>query len=291
MIKTLLCLYNERSGSSPAKSKISEAFKKHDIAVEYCDIRLNKKEIKARLDSKKYTCLFVAGGDGTVRLGAELAIGSNVPLGILPVGTLNHFAKDAGIPTELDEAVDVIVAARIVKCDYCTVNSQIFVNNASLGLYPSLVHDRDNINSQSNKWLSGAKALIRSLWRNRNRLYTIETHNSSRVFKSPLVFIGNNEYTIDSLGLSTRSSLSKGVLFVYVVQATRRWRVVIIAVGHLFGIRLKKADTLLQSMEAITIGIPKDEVTASLDGELVTLSTPLVFEQHGKGLSLYTMQD
>lgn len=84
-----------------------------------------------------------AGGDGTINAVASVLAGSGVPFGVLPLGTLNHFAKDIGMPLELEEAVRTIGAGRTRRVDVGQVNDRIFLNNSSLGLYPDIVHDRD----------------------------------------------------------------------------------------------------------------------------------------------------
>src|SRR5690242_13341436 len=83
-----------------------------------------------------------AGGDGTVNALASLLRGKPTALGILPLGTLNHFARDLGIPLELKDAAAVIAGGRTIDVDVGEVNGRTFVNNASLGLYPAIVQER-----------------------------------------------------------------------------------------------------------------------------------------------------
>src|SRR5207342_1025227 len=80
--------------------------------------------------------VIVGGGDGTVRAVAGAVAGSNVPLGILPLGTLNHFARDIGLPIDLEQAVAVIVAGHHRRVDLAEVNGRVFINNSSVGIYP-----------------------------------------------------------------------------------------------------------------------------------------------------------
>ena len=76
------------------------------------------------------------GGDGTISSVAAALIGKDKRLGILPFGTMNHFAKDLFIPLELEGAIGTIVAGHETKVDVGEVNGEIFINNSSLGLYP-----------------------------------------------------------------------------------------------------------------------------------------------------------
>ena len=87
--------------------------------------------------------LVAAGGDGTVNTLAGVAVDAGVPLGVLPQGTLNHFAKDLGIPTDLDDALEVVLAGHTRRVDVGEVSGRIFVNNSSLGVYPRIVRLRE----------------------------------------------------------------------------------------------------------------------------------------------------
>src|SRR5882757_426639 len=87
--------------------------------------------------------IVAGGGDGTVRTVAQELVGSDVVLGVLPLGTLNHFARDLGLPLDIPGAVSVIVGGVTAAIDVAEVNDRIFVNNSSIGLYPNLVRDRD----------------------------------------------------------------------------------------------------------------------------------------------------
>src|SRR4029450_6264872 len=86
--------------------------------------------------------VIAGGGDGTVNTVAAALVGTEVVLGVLPLGTLNHFAKDLGLPLELGGAVQTIGAGHTVRIDVGEVNGQMFLNNSSLGLYPRIVRHR-----------------------------------------------------------------------------------------------------------------------------------------------------
>ncbi len=87
--------------------------------------------------------IVAAGGDGTINSVAAAVVDSPKPLGILPFGTMNHFAKDLNIPLDLAGAVETIANGHTVNIDIGEVNGRIFVNNSSLGLYPSIIRKRD----------------------------------------------------------------------------------------------------------------------------------------------------
>ncbi|MGB6195357.1 MAG: diacylglycerol kinase family protein, partial [Methyloceanibacter sp.] len=90
----------------------------------------------ARARSAEIDAVVVGGGDGSIRTVAGVLAQTGVPLGILPLGTLNHFAKDLGIPLHLKEAAEVIAKGEKRTVDLAEVNGETFINNSSIGIYP-----------------------------------------------------------------------------------------------------------------------------------------------------------
>src|ERR1700730_7417438 len=86
--------------------------------------------------------IIVGGGDGTLNAAAGLLIGSGIALGVLPLGTFNHFAKDLHVPLDVESAVATIAEGYCAQVDVGAVNDHFFLNNASLGIYPQLVETR-----------------------------------------------------------------------------------------------------------------------------------------------------
>ncbi|HZI88057.1 MAG TPA: diacylglycerol kinase family protein, partial [Pyrinomonadaceae bacterium] len=98
----------------------------------------------ARRAARMQTDIIVAGGgDGTINAVASELVGTDKAFGVLPLGTLNHFAKDLNIPVDIEAAVRTIVSGHTTRVDVAQVNDRIFLNNSSLGLYPRLVHERE----------------------------------------------------------------------------------------------------------------------------------------------------
>ena len=89
--------------------------------------------------------IVVAGGDGTVNAAAGAAAGTDLLLGVLPMGTFNHFAKDLGLPTDLPGAAAALAQGDERQVDVGEVNGRVFVNNSALGVYPEMVAVRDRL--------------------------------------------------------------------------------------------------------------------------------------------------
>src|SRR5205085_3689399 len=102
------------------------------------------------------------GGDGTQSAIASRLAGTQLVHGVLPLGTLNHFAKDLGIPLQLDEAVRTLAEGRVLEVDVGEVNGRVFINNSSLGLYPEIVRERElqQMRLGKSKWRALASASL-----------------------------------------------------------------------------------------------------------------------------------
>ncbi len=158
----------------------------------------------ARSASARSTIVAAAGGDGTVCGVAAGLVDGPAALAVLPLGTLNHFAKDLRIPLDLAKAVAVVAAGHTARIDVGVVNDRVFVNNSSIGIYPSIVDAREALRSQGHrKWPAMAIATFRVLRRYRGVKVTIEIDGRRHTWRTPFVFVGNNEYTIDGSRLGT----------------------------------------------------------------------------------------
>ena len=220
--------------------------------------------------------LIAAGGDGTVSAVAGAVIGTEAILGVLPVGTLNHFAKDMKIPLDLKAAVAVIQKGETAEVDVGEVNGRVFVNKSSLGLYPSMVFERDlHRRTGHNKWVAMFWACVTVLRRFRSVRVRLNIHGQTSLRKTPFVFIGNNEYRIEGLQAGTRASLKQGRLSLYIAQPASRLRLIWLSLLPLFG-RLRTAkDFEMFRVDETSIEPHRKKIRISLDGEIAALHTPL----------------
>ncbi len=219
-----------------------------------------------------------AGGDGTVNVVASAVIEHDIPLGVLPVGTLNHFAKDVGIPLELPDAVRVIAEGSVRRVDAGEVNGRLFLNNSSIGVYPRIVELRKRYGGRgAGKWIAAVWATLAVLRRHPFVGVRIRTEEEVIVRRTPFVFVGNNEYRMEGLRAASRESLTGGQLVLYVMHATRRqgviglaWQVLWRGAEHVDELDLfRVAETVVETR--------RRRVQVSLDGEVVTLRTPLEY--------------
>ena len=153
----------------------------------------------------------------------------DVPLGVLPLGTFNHFAKDLGIPLDLAEAAAAVVVGAVRSVDVAEVNGRCFVNNSSLGVYPVMVGLRDRIREERG-W-GKVRSVPVAAWRVLRRFPVRRLHISGDGYqvhlRTPFVFVGNNRYEIGPSGVGERTVLDRGELCLYVARAAVAPRLVL----------------------------------------------------------------
>jgi YegS/Rv2252/BmrU family lipid kinase len=220
-----------------------------------------------------------AGGDGTVSAVASCLKGTGVTLAVLPMGTLNHFARDLGIPGDVTAAVKAIAEGRAIGVDLGEVNERPFINNASLGLYPDIVRDRTRQQRRLGRGKAWAMfwATLTALRNAPFLTLRMEIDGEAIHCRSPFVFVGNNDYVMEGFSIGTRSSLRDGKLSIYTTQRRTRAGLIRLAFRALFG-RLHQADDFSNvSAASVRIEAPHRRLLVATDGEVVAMETPLHF--------------
>jgi len=284
-MKRVACVYNQSSGSALSADDIRDLFAAHKVTADCFDVT-DGETISQQLQGKKYEAIVAVGGDGTVNATARLAVQHSLPLGVIPAGTLNHFAKDLGLPLQAAKAVVAIVKGKLLAIDYATVNGELFINNSSIGIYPSTVLRRER-KSRLFKWPATAVAFVAALFRHHTIHAHITTPTETWEHRSPLIFVGNNEYQVEKVGFTKRETLSRGQLFLYAVQAARPMALLLLALLSLIGMRRRSTDFRSVSSGPITIKSSKASVNVAIDGEIVRLHFPLDYKLHAQGLKVY----
>lgn len=247
----------------------------------------------AREASTRATIVTAAGGDGTVNSVAAGVVDSQAALGVLPLGTLNHFARDLHIPFDLPKAVAVVVAGHIGRVDVGEVNGALFLNNSSIGVYPSIVEEREALRRRGHrKWPAMAIATVQVLGRYRGVRVTIEVDGLRRTWRTPFVFIGNNAYQIDGLRLGERARLDEGKLFVYLSPQLRAHQLPLLLAKALIGRARRSGDFEILPAAELWIGTSKvRRQRVALDGEVEPMHTPLHYRTRPKALRVVVPGD
>lgn len=228
------------------------------------------------------------GGDGTLSCAAGHLAGTGRTFGILPLGTLNHLARDAGIPAKLEEAAAVIAAGHVREIDVAEVNGRVFVNNSSVGLYPDMVLLREFEQEKfgSSKRMAMLRAGFASLRHFRRHRLWISAPGLEAPIRTPLLFVGNNRYQVNLLGLGKREQLDEGELCVYAIRARSRLHLFWAGIRGVFGRLDQQRDFITAYVSEAEISADRPSLTLSADGETVRMETPLRYRIRPKALRL-----
>jgi len=226
----------------------------------------------------------VGGGDGTISCAAGVLADQGRCLAVLPLGTLNHFAQAIGLDGTLEQAAGVAVHGEARRVDLGTAGERVFVNNASFGIYPRMVRDRDRLPLP--KWLATVPASIRVLWRPGSRRVPMTIDGERRDIRTPLLFVGNNRYSLDQGSVGRRESLEDGVLSLYAVTPRSGPGLLLEAVRILRGKADRREDfaTIAEGRE-VTIE-RQGRHPVAFDGEVIPMHFPLTLAIRQKALAV-----
>ena len=261
------------------KKRLVEAFHVNNLDAHFSFAESGEQllEMVKKAAKSDYQTIVAAGGDGTISAVAGAISESSKTLGVLPLGTLNHFSKDLNISAELEESVRVIAENHHQKIDAAEVNGQIFINNSSIGLYPQIVLRREKQQHRlgRGKWTAAFWAAIAVLRRYPFLLIKLKIDGKELTRKTPFVFIGNNEYEMDSFNIGGRKCLDAGNLSVYVLHRTGRMGLVRLVLRSIFGMLRQATDFETYCTGEITIETHHKKLLVAFDGEVKSMETPL----------------
>ncbi|HEU5050543.1 MAG TPA: diacylglycerol kinase family protein [Gemmatimonadales bacterium] len=288
MIAVVLNARSGRGTASEAPRRIRELCEEAGRAVQVATASGKAIERAARKAVAEGCELLVAGGgDGTIGTVAGIAAEAGIPFGVLPLGTRNHFARDLGIPLELDGAMQVVLAGQTRKVDLGEVNGRVFINNSSLGVYPRLVRFRERLRQYGlAKWAAALWALLAVLRAHPFMAVRITADGEAMVRRTPFVFIGNNEYRMEGLSAARRESLSDGVLALYVMNASGRRSLLWLGWQILRGRTAELSELEVFQVAEAEVELRRRSPHVALDGELVPLRGVLRYRVRPGALSV-----
>lgn len=237
--------------------------------------------------------VIAAGGDGTLSSVAGALVGTDATLGILPLGTLNHLARDLGIGFKLDQAAAVIAAGNRQRIDVAECNGRIFVNNSAIGLYPLMVADREGQqrlgrSKRAAMFVAGLRTL--ALYHH-HRLTLTVNDGETRTIDTPLLFVGNNDYRLDLRGPGRRATIRDGRLSVIVMRRMGRAGFFAAMIRALFG-RSRPGDMIhLDDVQRLRVASRRTRLTVSGDGETREVSPPLDYRIRPGALAVMVPPD
>jgi diacylglycerol kinase family enzyme len=226
----------------------------------------------------------IGGGDGSLAPVAGVALERGLPFVVVPLGTRNHFARDLGL--DLDDPLDALDAFAGVErsVDVGRVGERIFVNNVSLGLYASFVHDPER--KTRNRLTAFLRMAPAALGRSRTPLdVSFEVSGRLEHHEALVVLVANNGYGVESLAeLGERERLDEGLLHAYVIEAVSRHALTGLLLKAAIG-DVEEADGLVEwAAPRLRVDLPDHRIHAAIDGEPVVLDAPLELELEARAL-------
>ena len=294
----MIILLNSSSGTAAGKKEddlrgeLERGFRKRNISttIEFvpgADLQAAAERSVQKATRGEVDAIIVGGGDGTIRTVAGAIVGQRIPLGIIPLGTLNHFAKDLGVPLSLDDAIETIAAGVHRDVDVGEVNGEIFINNSSIGIYPYLVLDRERRRARRgiSKWpamfLAGLRA-IRNLPLQRLRIRAGDWQDAVR---SPCVFIGNNRYDLKGPSFGGRERLDAGELCLCVAEQQSRMALLWLGAKSVIGV-VDHRDLRILTLAALEVDSRRKRLLVACAGEIQVMQTPLKYRTRPAALRM-----
>jgi diacylglycerol kinase family enzyme len=279
----MVCILNGAAGSNrgaEAKQLVTDLFARHGTDARVLLARNGSElgDLARDAVAQGSQVVVAGGGDGTISAVAGALVGTRAALGVLPLGTLNHFAKDLQIPLDLEAAVATILTGRVMSIDVGEVNGRVFLNNSSIGIYPWIVREREEEQKKGRgKWAAFGLALLSVLKR-----YSL-LHARLRVdqedgpeARTPFVFIGNNTYESQGLNIGQRRALDLGRLWVLRAPPAGRGRLFLLALQHAFG-KGRVPELEIFDAQHVSVRTRAARLLVAADGEVISLQTPLQY--------------
>ncbi|PYF08112.1 diacylglycerol kinase family enzyme [Rhodobacter viridis] len=232
--------------------------------------------------------LVACGGDGTISAVADTIHGAGVRLGVIPTGTFNFFARGLGIPEDIDAAVAVLAGGTARAVQAGLVNDRLFLNNASIGLYPRILREREAI---YRRWgrsrLAAHWSVLRTMLVAPGGMWlTIEGATGTRRVHSPLAFVMNSPYQLDFLGIAGAGRLRAGELALLLAPETSLRAMLTGALKLGMGWAERHVDYQIDFGSAFTITPAKPRLLTARDGERSEMATPLHYRALPEGLTV-----
>ncbi|KXO80510.1 diacylglycerol kinase [Acinetobacter venetianus] len=299
-LRPLSIIYNQKSGFHAAQQdevyeRLMTFWTQHGFEIQVFELNqkvdfdeMMKSVLSRHQQADLRGVVVAAGGDGTLNAVAKRLMHTNIPMGVIPLGTFNYVARVLDIPIDVFSAADVIATGKFREVHVATINDQIYLNNASLGLYPLFIKKRELYNQHFgrfplNAYTSGLDVLLRE---HKSLKLSINVDGQKYPVATPLIFFGNNQLQLCDMKLRIAECAANGKLAGVVVAKSDRFSLLKMLLKLIQGKIEQTPDVYTFCAENITVGCKKDKVTVAIDGELMELETPLNFSVQKSSLKV-----
>lgn len=272
-----------------APERLRAAFVEHGHEVDVVKVARGTNIHELAKEAVREGCNIVVGGggDGTLNAVGSALAGSDALFGVLPVGTLNHFARDLNIPLDLDGAAQVILTGRPEKVDVAEVNGRGFLNNSIIGLYP--IYRFIKAEQERRGWHRWP-AFLWAVWTviRRYPFFTVRMEVDGRevVRRTPYILVANNEHAMQGYQLGTRASLKEGRLWVYVMRRQGRFGLLRMVINLALGRFSAEQDFDIFSAREVRVETKRRRIGVALDGEVTVMESPLHYRSRPLALNV-----
>ncbi|MDQ3438928.1 MAG: sphingosine kinase [Planctomycetota bacterium] len=269
------------SATKDEPERIRQAFEAAGQQVEVRDVEGAKleDETRAALETD-IDAIIAGGGDGTLNTIANVVAGSGKAYGVLPLGTHNHFAKDLGIPLELEPAIAALSAGEIVDLPIAEVNGRIFLNFSALGFHPEVVRHRDAQRKTlgRKKWTAMLVAFFHVFTRFPIIRVRMTTPERTMKRNTPSVIVCNNPHQMKVFGVESASVTERGLLNVYVARRSSRLGMIWLFIRAMFKSLDQAKNFESLALPQVTIDTSFGHARVSVDGEIADMRPPLRYQ-------------
>jgi diacylglycerol kinase family enzyme len=236
-----------------------------------------------------------AGGDGTINSVAAATLSSGCTFGVLPLGTFNYFSRAHGIPSDVGAACQILLGARAFEVQVGLVNDRVFLVNASLGLYPKLLEDREAAKARlgRSRWVAFGAALHSLLRPHRRLRIDIEAQGGRRSVITQALFVGNNRLQLQRVGIPDSELLERHRLVAVMTRPVGLIGMLALVLRAAWG-RLGEAAAVTSfDFERMRVRprLRRSRVKVARDGEVEQLPAPLTFSVAAQPLWLLRPAD
>lgn len=287
----LFIVLNAASGRFDAVSRqtqirevLERAGQRHEFLVVENSTRLPLVARRAvELAERERGVIVAAGGDGTINAVAQAVSPTGRPLGVLPQGTFNYFGRTYGIPSDGVEAVHALLRAKVRPVQLGLVNQRVFLVNASVGLYPQLLEERETYKRRfgRTRFVALCAAVLTILREHHTLVLQLEREGETRIMRTSTLFVGNNVMQLEQLGIAEAAAVLRGNLVAIAVRAVSKAGMLGLLARGALG-QLGEAENIVTfAFDRLTVRLRRSygrtRVKIATDGEIGWSHLPLEF--------------
>lgn len=278
-------IINQQANNAEAAAAYLQGFKDAGIDYELHEIEASLLDETIKQCQARFEILLVGGGDGTVRSAAHYCAHTNTVLGVLPLGTLNHFSKELLLPVSVDDMVKALKQQSTTVIDLAEVNGHVFINNSSIGFYPKFARKRDFYSRKYYKMLSYIPSLIDSLRSHPTLTLSVKNDQFILSLRTSFLMVSNNIYTYEFPATIKRGNFNSGRLGLYFFKhgRLRLLKIIRAMLNRRSNFEFRDSQTAIEiHCQDLT------QLNVSLDGDVKPMDCPLIYKILPRCLRLLT---